>query len=252
MRENNVRTIWSQGGAVVNGWLGIANAYSAEIIANEPFDSVTVDTQHGMVDFQAGIGMLQAISTTDKTPLARVAWNDPALIMKLLDAGAYGIVCPMINNKDECERFVGACRYAPQGYRSFGPPRGLLYGGSDYAAHANDTIITMAMIETSEAMANLDSIMSVDGLDGIYVGPSDLAISLGHPPSPEPKDPDVIDAVATIVAAAKRNNVAAGIHCPNGASAKDKIASGFQFVTIANDARLMAAAARSEIAAARA
>ncbi len=251
MRENGVRNIWAAGGNVVNGWLAIANSFSAEVMANEPFDSVTVDIQHGMVDFQPAVSMLQAISTTAATPLARVPWNDPASIMKVLDAGAYGVICPMINTGAECERFVGACRYAPAGYRSFGPARGLLYGGPDYAKHANDTIITFAMIETAEAVDNLDAIMSVDGLDAIYIGPNDLAISLGNPPLPEPTAPNVIEAVDTILAAAKRHDVVAGIHCPDGASAKHKFDKGFQFATIANDARLMATAANAQIAVAR-
>ncbi len=251
MRENGVRRAWAEGRGVINGWLGIANSYSAEVIANEAFDSVTVDMQHGMVDFQAAVTMLQAISTTPATPLARVPWNDPAAIMKTLDAGAYGIVCPMINNRAECEKFVGACRYAPVGYRSFGPARGIMYGGADYAKHANDTVIPFAMIETAEALDNLDAIMSVDGLDAIYIGPNDLAISLGCPPPAEPVEPVVIEAVATILAAAQRNGVVAGIHCPSGASARDKIEKGFLFTTIANDARLLAAGAKTEIAAAR-
>lgn len=251
MRENKVRSIWAEGGAVVNGWLGIASTYSAEMMANTPYDSVTVDTQHGMVDFPDAVEMFGALSAYAPIPMARVPWNDPAAIMKLLDAGAYGIICPMINTREECERFVGACRYAPDGYRSFGPARGLLYGGGDYAAHANTTIITMAMIETAEAVGNVDDIMSVDGLDGIYIGPNDLAISLGNPPNPEPTAANVLEAIDTVLAAAKRHEVAAGIHCPGGASARDKVEKGFAFVTIANDARLMAQASTSEIQLAR-
>jgi len=251
MRENRVRTIWQQGGAVMNGWLGIANSYSAEIMAAEAFDSVTVDLQHGMVDFQAAVGMLQAISTREPTPLARVPWNDPAIIMKLLDAGAYGIVCPMINNREQAERFAGAMRYAPRGYRSFGPPRGLLYGGPDYAAKANDTLIAFAMIETAEALANLDEIMTAPGIDAIYIGPNDLSISLGFPPSADPSERTVVDAMDTILAAAKRNKVAPGIHCASGDMARRMAAKGFQFCTIANDARLLAAEAKNQLTVAR-
>jgi 4-hydroxy-2-oxoheptanedioate aldolase len=251
MRENRVRKLWADDLPVVNGWLAIANSYSAEVMAHEDFDSLTIDMQHGMVDFQAAIAMFQALSTRDCTPLARVPWNDPALIMKSLDAGAYGIICPMVNNREECERFVGACRYAPVGYRSFGPARGILYGCGDYAAKANDTVITLAMIETAQAMENLDDIMSVDGLDAIYIGPSDLAISLGNPPSPEPVAPNVIEAIGEILAAAERNGVKAGIHCPNGASVRDKFTQGFRFATVTNDVRLMSMAAKAEIATAR-
>jgi 4-hydroxy-2-oxoheptanedioate aldolase len=251
MRENRVRTIWNEGGAVVNGWLAIANSFCAEVMASAPFDSITIDTQHGMVDFEAAVAMFGAISGYPPTPLARVKWNDPAATMKLLDAGAYGIICPMINRRTECEHFVGACRYAPEGFRSFGPARGLLYGGPDYASEANRTIVTIAMIETAEALDNLDDIMSVEGLDGVYIGPNDLALSLGHEPTPEPTAPEVQEAIEAIRAAAERNGVVAGIHVPSGESARRRIDQGFRFVTIANDARLLAAAASAEIAAAR-
>ncbi|MDP6709154.1 MAG: aldolase/citrate lyase family protein [Alphaproteobacteria bacterium] len=251
MRENAIKTKLAAGGTVVNGWLSIANSFSAEVMAAEDFDSVTVDLQHGMVDFQAAVSMLQAISSRPPTPLARAPWNDPSPIMKLLDAGAYGIICPMINNAEECERFVGACRYAPRGYRSFGPPRGLLWGGADYAQHANDTILTFAMIETRESLDNLDAIMSVEELDGIYIGPSDLAISLGHLPSGVPQAPDVIEAIDTILAAAKRNDVIPGIHCATGQMARDMFDKGFQLCTLSNDARMLGSMAQAEIKAAR-
>jgi 4-hydroxy-2-oxoheptanedioate aldolase len=251
MRENTIKTQIAAGGVAVNGWLGIANSYSAEVMAHENFDSVTVDLQHGMVDFQAAVSMLQAISTTAVTPLARAPWNDASPIMKLLDAGAYGIVCPMINNAEECERFVGACRYAPRGYRSFGPPRGMLYGGADYAQHANDTILTFAMIETREALDNLDAIMSVKELDGIYIGPADLAISLGNPPSGIPQAANVIEAIDTILAAAKRHGVIPGIHCGSGQMAREMFDKGFQFCTLMNEVRLMSLGASAEIKAAR-
>ena len=252
MRQNNIKRIWADGGHAVNGWLAIANSFSAEMMAHENFDSLTVDMQHGMVDFQAAVSMLQSISTRDVTPLARVPWNDPASIMKILDAGAYGIVCPMINNREECERFVGACRYVPRGYRSFGPARGLLYGGGDYAQAANDTIISFAMIETAEALAKLDEIMTVEELDAIYIGPADLAISLGHPPAAVPEIPEVLSAIDDILAAAKRNDVVAGIHCGSGKMANEMYKKGFQFCTLMNDARLMSSGAKTEIAAARA
>ena len=251
MRENRVRDIWAEGGAVVNGWLAIPNTFAAETMANAAFDSVTVDTQHGMVDFPDAVAMFAALSAYAPTPLARAAWNDPAAIMKLLDAGAYGVICPMINTAAECERFVGACRYAPDGYRSFGPARGLLYGGPDYAANANDTIVAMAMIETAEAVENVEEIAATPGLDGLYIGPNDLALSLGNPPNPEPTAANVVEACETVLACARRHGLAAGMHTPSGASARDKIGKGYRFVTNANDSRLLAASAAREIADAR-
>jgi 4-hydroxy-2-oxoheptanedioate aldolase len=248
VRESKVRTIWQDGGAVINGWLGIPSSIAAENMAQANWDSLTVDLQHGHVDYQVAITMLQAISTANTTPFARVPWMEPGIIMKLLDAGAYGIICPMINTRKECEAFVGACRYAPQGYRSFGPVRATWYGGKDYFKHANTTLITMAMIETKQAMDNLDDILSVPGLDSLYIGPNDLAISLGCAPSGVPTDKIVLDAINVIAAGAKRHKVVAGIHCGSTAMAKQMIALGFQFTTLLADNAFLAAAAQSAVA----
>ena len=252
MRENRVKTIWAEGGAVVNGWLSIADPLPGEFMAHQGWDSLTIDLQHGVVDYQAAVGLLQAISTTDVTPLARVPWNEPGIIMKLLDAGAYGIICPMINTRAQCEAFVRCCRYAPVGQRSWGPLRAMVYAGGDYATEANDTLLAIAMIETAEALDNLDEIMSVPGLDGIYVGPSDLAVSLGFRPGFDPTEPRIVDALTQIEAAAKRNGVAAGIHCGSAGYAIAMIEKGYRFVTILSELRLMAWAAKNTVDAVKA
>jgi 4-hydroxy-2-oxoheptanedioate aldolase len=248
VRQNKVRSIWKSGGAVINGWLGIPSSVSAENMAQAGWDSLTVDLQHGHVDYQTAVTMLQAVSTTPTVPFARVPWLEPGTIMKMLDAGAYGIICPMINTRAECEMFVGACRYAPGGYRSFGPVRATWYGGADYYTHANDTMIAMAMIETKQAVENLDEILSVPGLDALYIGPNDLAITLGCAPSGVPTDPIVINAIKTIVAGAKRHGIYAGIHCGSTAMAKQMIALGFQFLTVMADNAFLASAAKSAVA----
>lgn len=248
MRENNVRNIWAKGGAVINGWLGIPSAVAAENMAQAGWDSLTADLQHGLVDYQAAVGMFQAIATVpNTTPLARVPWLEPGIIMKLLDAGAMGIICPMINSRAECEAFVGACRYSPKGYRSFGPTRAIWYNGADYYKHANDSVITFAMIETKKAVEDLDNILSVPGLDAIYVGPADLAITYGVEPSGTPDNPVVVDAIKQIVAGAKKHKVVAGIHCGSTAFAKQMIGLGFQFVTIMADNALLAGAAKAAV-----
>ena len=143
MRKNKLKKIFADGKAVINGWLQIPNSFSAEVMAHQGWDSLTIDMQHGVVDYSNALPMLQAISTTDVIPMARVNWNEPGQIMKILDAGSYGVICPMINNKDEAEKFVKSCLYPPQGNRSFGPIRSLLYGGSDYAKFANDEIFDL-------------------------------------------------------------------------------------------------------------
>jgi 4-hydroxy-2-oxoheptanedioate aldolase len=136
VRANRLREIWKKGEAVVNGWLSIPSSFSAEVMAHQGFDSLTVDMQHGVVDYQVAVTMLQAISTTSAIPLARVPWNDPARLMKILDAGVYGVICPMINTREEAEALVRACKYAPRGFRSWGPVRASIYAGADYGDHA--------------------------------------------------------------------------------------------------------------------
>lgn len=247
MRDNNIRAIWKRGGAVINGWLGIPSSVAAENMAQAGWDSLTVDLQHGLVDYQTAVTMLQAISTTATVPLARVPWLEPGIIMKLLDAGAYGIVCPMINSRAECEAFVGACRYPPRGYRSSGPIRAALYGGADYHEKANETILAMAMIETAEALDHLDEILSTPGLDGIYVGPSDLSLSFGLPPGLDKSDERMLAALTKIVEGCKRHKVVPGIHTGSTAYAKKAIAMGFRFVTLLGDARLLTMAGQQVV-----
>jgi 4-hydroxy-2-oxoheptanedioate aldolase len=239
MRANRVREIWQAGAAVINGWCGIPSGFSAEIMAHMGWDSLVVDTQHGIVGYETMVAMLQGISTTAVTPMVRVPWNNPADIMKALDAGAYGIICPMINSRAECESFVGACRYAPVGYRSSGPIRATLYGGPDYHAKANDVVVAMAMIETIQALDNLDAILSTPGLDGIYVGPSDLSITMGHSPGLDRNEEDVLAAYKKILAGCKRHGVHPGIHTGSAAYAKRMIEMGFRFTTLLGDARLL-------------
>jgi 4-hydroxy-2-oxoheptanedioate aldolase len=244
VRENRLRTLWKEGKAAVNGWLAIPTGFSAETMAHQGWDSLTIDLQHGVVDYQAMLGMLQAISTTATVPVVRVPWLEPGILMKTLDAGAYGVICPMVNTREDAQKLVAYTHYAPRGTRSFGPIRSLLYGGADYPQHANDTIVTFAMIETAAALDNLDAILSVEGLDAVYIGPSDLSLALGCKPAFDDVDPPVAQAIDHILARAKAHGVVAGVH--NGAprAALERIGKGFQFVTISSDARLMAAGAQ--------
>src|SRR5437868_1836812 len=246
-RPNGVREAWQQGRAVINSWLGIPSSFSAEVMASMGWDSLVVDMQHGMIDYQVMVTMLQGISTTSVTPLVRVPWNDPAHIQKALDAGAYGIICPMINNRAEAEKFVGSCRYAPRGYRSSGPIRATLYGGADYHAKADDVVVAMAMIETTQAIENLDAILSTPGLDGIYVGPSDLSITMGHAPGLDRNEEDVLAAYKKILAGCKKHGIFPGIHTGSTAYAKRMIEMGFRFTTLLGDARLLTMAGQQVV-----
>jgi 4-hydroxy-2-oxoheptanedioate aldolase len=248
VRENTLKAIWARDEAVVNGWLSIPSSFSAEVMAHQGFDSLTIDMQHGVVDYQVAVTMLQAISTTPVIPLARVPWNDPGLIMKILDAGVYGVICPMINTRAQAEALVRASKYPPLGYRSFGPVRASLYAGADYGERANADVLVIPMIETREAVENLDDILGVPGIDAVYVGPADLSLSLGCTPRLDQTDPPVVDAQRKIAAACRRHGVMAGLHTGAIAYAQKMIAEGYRFVTLASDSRFMAAKAGEEVA----
>jgi 4-hydroxy-2-oxoheptanedioate aldolase len=252
MRENRLRSIWASGGAAVNGWLAIPSSFSAETMAQQGWDALTIDLQHGVVDYATMIPMLQAISTTATVPVVRVPWLEPGILMKTLDAGAYAVICPMVNTREDAQKLVAWTNYAPQGTRSFGPVRALLYGGADYFQHANRTVVRFAMIETAQAIDNLDAILAVEGLDAVYIGPSDLSISLGCKPTFDDLEPVAAQAVEHVLARARHHGVVAGIHNGTPESALARIARGFQFVTIGSDARLLAAGAQQIIAKVRA
>ena len=252
MRENRLRTLWKSGQAAVNGWLAIPDSFATETMAHQGWDCLTVDLQHGVVEYQAMVSMLQAISTTDTVPVVRVPWLEPGILMKALDAGAYGVICPMVNTREDAQKLVAWTHYAPRGTRSFGPVRALLYGGADYPQHANDTIVAFAMIETAAALDNLDAIMSVEGLDAVYIGPTDLSLSLGCKPDMDRPEPKVAAAIDHILARAKAHGLVAGIHNTGPQAALERIAKGFQFVTVSSDARLIAAGAQQVMAKMRA
>jgi 4-hydroxy-2-oxoheptanedioate aldolase len=248
VRKNKLKEIFKQGGSAINGWLQIPNSFTAELMANQNWDSLTLDMQHGVIDYSHAVSMLQAISTTDVVPLARVNWNEPGQIMKILDAGAYGIICPMVSNRKEAENFVQACMYPPRGYRSYGPIRGLVYGGPDYADEANNEILKFAMIETKESLDNLDQIMQTPGLDGIYIGPADLSLAIGEKPSfDKPEGNPVYEVIMKILEHAKKNKLIAGIQNAQPEYAHKMIKKGFQLVTIGTDQRFMTAAAKAAL-----
>ncbi len=233
MRANTVRTRLAASQIVVNGWLSIGSSYSAEGIGHSGAHSVTVDLQHGMLGFSDALAMMQAISATPATPMVRVPDLDPAQIMHLLDAGAYGIICPMISTPEQTKTLVDACRYPPLGNRSFGPSRGLLYGGPDYVAQANKTVMAIPMIETPEAVDRIDEILDVEGVDMIYLGPNDLAFALdGHVDHPRPKSEA---ALLRVLKAATKRDIPVGIFCASGAEARMRIEQGFRLVTPGND-----------------
>lgn len=248
MRSNDLKRKIAEGQTIVNGWLSIPSAYSAELMGHQGFDSITVDLQHGMIGFEAAVAMLQALSATPTVPLVRVSRNDYALVMQLLDAGAYGVICPMISSVKDAQDFASFCRYPPMGQRSFGPARGLLYGGADYFANANDEILALAMLETRDAVANADAILATEGLDGIYIGPNDLCLSYGQQPSAEPADPEVAGVIVDLAARARAAKRLAGIFCSSADAAVRRVGDGFGMVTPGNDAAALTRASKAAVA----
>ena len=201
-----------------------------------------------MLDYKDIKIMLPAISNTDTIPLVRVPWNEPYEIMKALDAGAYGVVVPMVNNREEAERAVSACRYPPQGNRSFGPLRAAMHAGAGYVEEANSELACIVMIETEEALQNLDEIMSTPGVDAVYIGPSDLAYALGLPPTGDNNEPLHVETVNRIFETAKKHGIGAGIHTGSVEYSKRYLEQGFHMVTLGQDSGFMTRLARRELA----
>jgi 4-hydroxy-2-oxoheptanedioate aldolase len=251
MRENTLKRLWREDKPAFGAWLFLPDAFSAEVMARLGFDWVCIDMQHGLIDYQMALSMLQAISTTPAVPIVRVPWNDPAIIMKALDAGAYGVIIPLINDRAETEAAVAACRYPPLGIRSYGPIRAALYGGPGYAAAADGEICCIPMIETASALANLDEILTVPGVDAVYVGPMDLSLSIGIPPVLDGDAPEYVAARQRILAACRRHNVVAGINSTDETAAA-RAAEGFRFVLVSTDIGNLTQGAERQLAAVRA
>ncbi len=254
IKKNRLLNLWSSGKPSINGWLSISSAFGAEIMANQGYDSLTIDIQHGVIDYSAAVSMLQAMAPYPVTPLVRVSWLEPGLIMKALDAGSSGLICPMINTREQAETLVSLTHYPPVGTRSFGPTRALYSHGENYHKEANDEILCLAMIETAEAMSNLDDIVSTPGLDGVYIGPSDLSLGIGngkYSPGFDRQEPEIVEAIKAILKSAKQSGIIAGLHCGSPEYAAKAIGWGFEMVTIGSDARLLASAAKNIVSEAR-
>ena len=244
---NNLLKIWDENKPVVNTWLSIPNSFTAEAFGKMGWDAITIDMQHGQTDYSTSIGMLQALSSSPSPPMVRVPWAEPGIIMRMLDLGVLGIIAPMINSKEDCEKFVSYCYYPPIGQRSFGPMRAQLIYGSDYFEKANKNILSFAMIETKEAVDNLNEILSVPNLTGVYIGPADMSSSYGMQPKFDVKEDPVYSNIKLIAKKANEHGKIAGIHNGTTKYAKEMIDLGFKLVTISSDFRSMSTHAQSVI-----
>lgn len=234
MRPNKMRSIWENGGVAYGAWISTSAAVNAEAASRAGYDYVNVDMQHGLIDYSDLPPALLGIGNGDATTTARVPWNEPGMIGKALDAGSQGVIIPMVNTVEQCEAAVRSCYYAPIGSRSYGPVRAAMLEGDDYFEVANDSIMCIPMIETAEAVSNIDGILSVPGVDAIYVGPADLAVSHGIHPRRSAGVPDFENALDTIVERCNHHGVVPGIHA-NAAIAAERADRGFRMITITAD-----------------
>ncbi|MCP4620115.1 MAG: 2,4-dihydroxyhept-2-ene-1,7-dioic acid aldolase [Bradyrhizobium sp.] len=248
MADNNVKKIWASGKAVVNAWLAIPSGFSAEVIAQCGFDSVTVDMQHGVQDYLSMVQCFQAMGKHPVTPMVRVPWNEPGIIGKVLDGGAYGVICPMINTPQEAKNLVSYSKYPPKGVRSNGPIRAGMYGSAGtYQKTANDEIVLLPMMETKTAVENMEAILDVEGIDGVYIGPSDLGFSYGLEPKLDRTEPEILKIYEKIIKECGKRGLNPGIHCSGAEGAVRAINMGFKLVTLSNESGLMMTYAKMQV-----
>jgi 4-hydroxy-2-oxoheptanedioate aldolase len=240
---DQVRTRWAAGETAFAAWLTLDGPAAAGTLASAGFDAVVVDLQHGRATLHDLPRFLTAIEHTQAVPFARVAWNDPAELMRALDLGARGIICPMVSSRTEAEAFVTACRYPPAGTRSYGPIRAAFGRGRDQTSAADAAVLLFAMIETVSGLANVEEIATTPGLDGLFVGPADLSLALGIATFADLTDPAMLTVLDEVVAAADAHGLVPGIHAPSPMPAAEMAARGFRFVSCAVDEDLLRGAA---------
>ncbi|MTD53058.1 HpcH/HpaI aldolase family protein [Amycolatopsis pithecellobii] len=236
--------------ALLGAWSTTRDPVIAEKLALTGFDYVCVDQQHGLIGFDSFVATMTALARTGAAPLVRVARNDATEIGRALDAGANGVIVPLVDDAAQAGQAVAACRYAPAGTRSFGPTRSYFGAGTD-PYQVNDAVCCLVMIETLRGMQNVREIAGVPGVDGIYVGPADLALSYGHAPGPGAGAGPLADALQQILAACKEHGIAAGIHTSSVKEALRYLEMGFRMVTVVTDIRLLQIAAGEQLKAVR-
>jgi 4-hydroxy-2-oxoheptanedioate aldolase len=248
MTANRLKERLNAGKPCINGWLLLPSTFAAEVMAQSGWDSLTIDLQHGLHDYTSAVSAIQAMQAHPVTPLVRVPVNEPGIIGKVLDAGAWGVICPMVNTAADARALVQSCLYPPQGARSYGPIRARGYGGKEpYHDIANDQILVLPQIETIEAVRNITQILDVPGVSGIYIGPNDLGFSMGLVPTLDRREPEILAIYDTLLKEASKRRLIACIHNASPVYAAEMIKLGFQLVTVASDVNCMATAARESV-----
>lgn len=241
----SLRERWQAGEPTFGAWCTIPSSWTAEVAARSGHDWVCIDTQHGLIGYDVMLPMLQAIAAGGVPSFVRVKWNEPGAIMKALDAGAGGVIVPMVNSVEETKTVVGACRYPPDGYRSMGPIRARAVGGEWRLP------ICVVMIETVQAVNRADEILAVPGIDAVFVGPNDLAVSAGLDSGYEGRHPDHRRLIEAVVKAARAHGVVAGIMCGSPEVALQWHKAGYQMLALDSDTRLLTTATEQIVAQAR-
>jgi 4-hydroxy-2-oxoheptanedioate aldolase len=251
MATDPVRARWNADETAFAAWLLLESPASADVLAGAGFDAVVVDLQHGSATMHSLPSILPAIESSAAVPFVRTAWNDPAELMRVLDLGVRGVICPMVGSGPEAEAFVRSCRYPPDGIRSYGPIRGALGEGRVQATRANEEISLFAMIETADGFANLEEIAATPGLTGLFVGPTDLGFAMGLDAPGDLSDPSLLELLDEILRACQDRGIVAGIHVPAAPRAAEMAARGFRLVSCAVDTNLLSDAAASALREAR-
>lgn len=229
--------------ATVGGWCVIPGAFSAELMGRCGFDWVCVDTQHGLIGYDQMAQMVQTLSITRTPTFVRVPWNEPDHIMKALDAGAEGIIVPMVNSAEDARRAVAAAKYPPVGQRSWGPIRAAYHPDGYSPGLANERTVVAAMIETPDGVRNAEEILSVPGIDACYIGPADLALGHGMQPTLAVTEDSHEELIKSILDTCRKTGAVGGIHCDSVATIQRWRSLGFRMLTLASDAALMRQAA---------
>ncbi|MCS7116718.1 MAG: aldolase/citrate lyase family protein [Nitrososphaerota archaeon] len=245
MKPNRLKEIWSRGEIAFGTWVTIGNPDVSEILSHLGFDWLVFDTEHAPLSMETVQHMIQATSGTNIVPLIRVAWNDMVLIKLALDVGAYGVVVPWVNNRDDAIKAVKATRYPPKGLRGTGPRRAALYGldREDYFRRVEDELVTIVQTETPEAIKNIDEIMTVEGVSACFIGPTDLTTSLGI--RDQQDHPKFIEAIERVLDAGRRYKIPVGIMTYNDEQLRKAIERGFKFISLSSDFSLLIRGARS-------
>jgi 4-hydroxy-2-oxoheptanedioate aldolase len=248
---NKIKRAWASDRPAFGLWCAIPDSFAIELIAALELDYVCLDQQHGLIDDASMVEMIRAAGAVGCSPIVRVASNEPWLLMRALDAGALGVVIPMVDDRAQAARAVAACRFPPAGRRSYGPIRAAAVVGSGDPAELASDVLCIAQIETGEGLGNVEEIAATPGLDGLYIGPADLALALGVPLAGSADDPRHVEAVERILRACKASGIGAGMHSRSGELARRYAEEGFSMLNLGTDYELLTGAVRRELDTAR-